>query len=349
VAEADPGSAGEAQPEPDRGAEQVASPVRATMARWLEHDEEHAGPASERGEPTEELDETGGSLEPDRQVDEQDVDGARLEERAGHREPLVRVCRGKHDEPLEPDPSGDRLDRVQASIEVEPGDDRAGCLRLGDEPEGDRRSSARGIAAQGETRRPRDTTRPEQRIELREASRDDGHTGYAGCAREWSPKRLARQCHRIWLGQARLGQVRLGRIGQCLDRRRLDGQHLGRERYRRERADDPAVRVTAPPRRGRAPALPEGRKGGADISGRCRHRTHRIEQMFYKNQPRSRSSARAPSCAQHSSSASEGSTRSAPRPPTTVTGSSWSGGRLPGYDDRHDDRAADSPTHPRRR
>jgi len=224
------------------------------MARWLEHDEEHAGPTGERGEPTEAFDETGGSLEPARQVDEQDVDGTRLEERAGHRESLIGVRRGEHDEPLEADATRHRLDRVQAAIEVEPGDDRAGRLRLGDEPEGDRRPPARSIAAQGEARRPRDAARSEQRIELRETGRDDGHAGcagyagYAGCARERSTERLARTCRRPGerLGRERLaqlglgqpshgqfsrGQPRLGQLGQHLGQL---GQHLGRERHRRE-------------------------------------------------------------------------------------------------------------------
>jgi hypothetical protein len=63
------------------------------------------------------------------QVKDEQVDRAAGQERARDRETLVEAGRRDDDEPLEPDAAGDRLDRVEAAREIQPGHDRA--LRLG--------------------------------------------------------------------------------------------------------------------------------------------------------------------------------------------------------------------------
>ncbi len=115
------------------GLARSGSPTR----RWLEDDEERAGSPGERGQTSESFGEARGTLEPGGQVDDEQVDRSSLEECAGHRETLVEVGRSEDDEPLELDPASDGLDRVEAPIEVQPGDDRARGLGLGDETEGE--------------------------------------------------------------------------------------------------------------------------------------------------------------------------------------------------------------------
>jgi len=107
------------------------------------------------------------------QVDEEEVDRASGQERAGDREALVEGRRRDHDEPLEPDPAGDCLDRVEAPGKVEPGDDPAGGLGLCRDPESERRPPARAAAPDGDARAPREPAWPEDRVELGEPGRDD--------------------------------------------------------------------------------------------------------------------------------------------------------------------------------
>ena len=80
-------------------------------------------------------------------------------------------------EPFEPDAAGDRLDRVEAARQVEPGHDRARDLGLGGEPEDERRPAARAVAADRDAGRPRQAARPEDRVERREAGVDDAVVG----------------------------------------------------------------------------------------------------------------------------------------------------------------------------
>ena len=107
------------------------------------------------------------------QVEDEQVDRAPGQQRATDGQPLVERLGGDDHEPFEPDAAGDRLDRVEAAREVEPGDDRAGGLGLGGEPEDERRPAARAVAADRDAGRPWQAARPQDGVERREAGVDD--------------------------------------------------------------------------------------------------------------------------------------------------------------------------------
>jgi hypothetical protein len=240
--------------------------IRGRAARWLEDDEQGAGPPGECRQPGERVGEARGPLEPGWQVDEQEVHRTALEECAGHRQSLVDGGGSDHDQPLEADPAGDGLDGVEGAIEVEVRDDRPGGLGLGDEPERERGPAAREVAGQRETGGPRDATGTEDRVELGEAGRDDrGECTTIGTGA--GPSVGERRCDGLEDG---------GRL-ECGGRQ---GGRLVRQRDRRERADDLAERLATGPRGDHPPTLAEAGEGVVDGSGGG-HRTTKIEQMFY--------------------------------------------------------------------
>ncbi len=257
-AQSHPRPAAELQPEPEAG---PRADIRATAGR-LEDDEQGAGPPGERRQPGERIGEPGGPVERGWQVEEQQVDGTPLEERTRHREPLVERVGRDEDEPFEPDAARHGLDGIERPVEVDVRDDRAGRLRLRDEPQRQRRPSARRVAGEGEAGGARDTARPEDRVELGEAGRDDRREPGTDGARA-----VTRQRERIDRGIERAGDERL--VGG-----------LVRERHGRERADDLAERLPAAPRGSRPPPRTKGGERGVDRR-RGRHRTVRLEQMFY--------------------------------------------------------------------
>jgi hypothetical protein len=172
--EPDPRPANELEPEPGRlghGGRKAGTEVRR-----LEDDEEGVRPTGEGRQPMEPVRDAGraiGTRQAGRQIDEEEVDRASGQERGSDREAFVERRRGDDDEPLEPDPAGDRLDRVEAPGEIEPGDDPAGGLGLRRDPESQRRPTARAAAPDGHARAPRKSTGPEDRVELGEPGRDD--------------------------------------------------------------------------------------------------------------------------------------------------------------------------------
>ena len=87
------------------------------------------------------------------QVEDEQVDRATGEQAARDRQPLVEAGRRDDHEPLEPHAAGDRLDRVEAARQVEPGDDRALAPGPRRRPEG-RASSARSSRRRGSRRWP---------------------------------------------------------------------------------------------------------------------------------------------------------------------------------------------------
>jgi hypothetical protein len=110
------------------------------QARWLEGDEERLGPAGESrqaSEPVGDLRHGGSRRGPRRQVDHEDVDRAGGQEHPGDRQPLVERLGRQDDEPVEPDAPGSGLHRVERPGQVQPGDDRAVGLGLGDEAQGE--------------------------------------------------------------------------------------------------------------------------------------------------------------------------------------------------------------------
>ena len=184
AAEPDPAPPGELETDPRRLANGLGD--AGGEVGGLEDDERDPGPPGEGRQPPETLGEgTAGSgarggrdlrVRPDRaqrEVDHEEIDRPPRQERAGDRDSLVGRSRSHHDEPLEVDAPGDGLDRVESGGQVQPGDDRACRLRLGDEPEGDRRPPARQVSAEREADSLRQPAGTEDRVEGPEAGRDD--------------------------------------------------------------------------------------------------------------------------------------------------------------------------------
>lgn len=248
AAEPDPAASPELEAEAGRfgdgGGQRRRQPGR------LEGDEEGLRPAGEAGQAAEPFGDLplrrarSGSR---REIDDEDVDRAAGEEHPGDRQALIEGGRGQDDEPVEADAAGSGLDRVEGPGEIEPGDDRAIRLGLGDDSEGEGRGAGAGSALEGNTRGAREPARPDDRVESREAGPDDPLD--AG-------PRLRGGCR----GRGRVG-VRDG------VRRRL-----GRERRRGERPDHP--------RSCGAPSRLEGRQSSRHVRGEAGHRTPRLEHLF---------------------------------------------------------------------
>jgi len=244
--EPDPRSTGELEAQPGRFGDRLPEGGRA--AGRLEEDEEGARPPGERGEPVETVRDAAGlagGVEPRRQIHHEQVHRPAAEESPRDRQALVEIEWRDDDEPRQADTAGDRLDRVEGARDVQPRDDRAGCLRLGRQPQSERRLAARAVAAEREAGGPGHATRAQDRVERREAGRDDTLGG------------------------------RRRRV-----RRRV---RLERERGHRERTHDVAYALVDGPHPARScgtPARLEGREGGRDVRGELRHRTVTIEQVF---------------------------------------------------------------------
>ena len=173
AAETNPAASRELEPEAGRFRNGIAEPR--PQAGRLEDDEERGGAPCERSEAMEAIRDAGGSrrLDARRQVDHEKVHGPAGKEAARDRQALVEVVRRHDDEPLEADPAGDRLDRVEAPARVQPGDDRAARLGLRDEPEREGRLATPALAPQGDARRARQAAGTEDRVERREPGRHD--------------------------------------------------------------------------------------------------------------------------------------------------------------------------------
>jgi len=190
-AEPDPGPSGELQPEAGRLPERLSKARR--EVRRLEEDEHRVGAPGEGGEAMEPVGKrrgttvrhatTAGSSTPiirperplpgTREIDEEQVDRATLDERPGHRQAVVDRIWRQDDEPFEPDASGGRLDRIEAPGEIEVGDDRAARLGLGRETQRQRRLAARQVPTNGHARTSGHAPGADDRIERGEAGPDD--------------------------------------------------------------------------------------------------------------------------------------------------------------------------------
>ena len=129
ASEPDPRPPGELEAEAGRlgdGGRQAAG-----QARWLEHDEERLRAPGERRQPAEPVGDPGGLVRGGQpaagQVEDEQVHRAPGQQRATDGQALVEGLRGDDHEPFEPDAAGDRLDRVEAARQVQPGHDRAGA------------------------------------------------------------------------------------------------------------------------------------------------------------------------------------------------------------------------------
>ena len=241
--EPDPGPPRKLEAQPrgfgHRGREAGGQPGR------LEGDEERLRPPGEPGQPAQPLGDLGrgrAHRRSWREVDHEDVDRAAGEKHPGDREALVEGVGGQDDQPVEADAAGDGLDRIERPGEVQPGDDRAVGLGLGDEPEGEGGGAGARSAAQGHACGAGQPARPDDRVEGREAGPDDPLDAGSRFAR-----------------RRRGGPV-------------VDAGRLGRERCRGQRADDP--------RSCRAPSRLEGRQSSRHVRGEAGHRTARLEHLF---------------------------------------------------------------------
>ena len=211
----------------------------------LEGDEERLRPAGEAGQAAEPLGDLRLGRARDRarrKIEDEDVDRAAGEEHAGDRQALVEGLGSQDHEPVQTDAAGGGLDRIEGPGKIQPGDDRAIGLGLGDEPEGERRGAGGRGTTEGNAGGTREPARPDDRVEGRKAGPDDPLD--AG-------SRLAR-------GDGLSLSVVVGR--------------LGRKRRRGQRSDHP--------RSCGAPSRLEGRQSSRHVRGEAGHRTPRLEQTF---------------------------------------------------------------------
>ncbi len=257
ASEVDPRPPRQLEPQPGRLRNGRREP--AGKIRWLQDDDAHAGPPTQRREAaqpvTEPVGEATGSparTGPCRQVDDEQVHGPASEQRTGDGQPLVEVGRADDDEPLRPDAAGDGLDRVERAGEVQPGHDRTVRLGLGDMPQRQRRAAARRVPPECGERAARNAALAEDRVERGEARRVHSPDLAFDRLATRQPARLATR------QPARQSARQSARL--CLPGR------LHRQRRDRQRPNDLGRRS----RRGPTPARAKvGKRGG---HGRCRHR-----------------------------------------------------------------------------
>jgi hypothetical protein len=137
----------------------------------LEDDESGPDPLGVGREPAHELVLAVG--EATGQIDHEQVDGPTREERARQAEAFARIGRADDDQPAQVDAAAHRLEWVEGPRQVEPGDDGAVRLGLGEAAQGERRLARRDAAADRGARLARQAARAQDRVELREAGRDD--------------------------------------------------------------------------------------------------------------------------------------------------------------------------------
>lgn len=176
AAEPDPGSPPELETQPGRLGHRRRQTARQPR-RFEDHEERlrAAGEGCQAADPIRDLAElrSGSERWSRRQVHDEDVHRATGQEHPGDRQALVEGVRRQDDEPVETDAASDGLDRVEGLGEIEPGDDRAAGLGLGDEAKGECRDARAWRSGQGDAGAPRQSARPEDRVELREAGPDD--------------------------------------------------------------------------------------------------------------------------------------------------------------------------------
>ena len=262
-----------AEPDPAFGAELEAEAARlldrgrqrpAELDRLEQHEQRSRSPG-ERREPTQPVpDPRPGDrrIAAAGQVHDQQVHGARREERARHRKRLVEGLGQQHDEPFRADATAHRLDRIEGTGEVQPRDDRARGLRLGCHPQRERRLARARVSPQCDRRRAGQPARAEDRVERGEPGWDDSAVevvrGTAGARR-------------------RRGERRGGPRRGARDRDRAVSLVIGLGRLDREPGDGPGegtVRLVrgAPSRSCAAPARLECRERLGNV-GCAAHRT----------------------------------------------------------------------------
>jgi hypothetical protein len=144
AAETDPRATSELQAEAGRsghGTRQVAGETG-----WLQHDEERLRASGQGSQAAESLGEASRAVRGGEaaawQVQDQQVHGASGQQHTADGKPFIEGLWGDDHQPFEADASGDGLDRIEASSEIDPGHDRAGRLGLRGEPEDEGGSTA---------------------------------------------------------------------------------------------------------------------------------------------------------------------------------------------------------------
>ena len=226
---------------------------RAGESRWqarrLEHDQLDPGPAGEGRQSAEPFGQgrgrDAGAVErPVRQVEQQEIDRSVLEQHRRHGHRLGERIGREDDEPFQPHPARDRLDRVEAPGQVQVCDKSAGGLGMGGGLQRQRGLATGPVPVECSGRSAWQAAKPKDRVQ-------GGETGGDGPLVEMldgPPDRL--RGLRLVLDPSR----------------RIDRQ--GSDHLR-------------PPARGCAsPALPEGRQRGFDVGGEGRHGTIILEHAF---------------------------------------------------------------------
>ena len=183
--EPDPGPPPQLQVEPRRLGDRLTEPL---PEPWrLEEDEEELRPSGERADPPQLLRGRGRSRPPPitraarsygrppgrgRQVDDEEVEHPLVKKRGRHRKGLVERTGPQDDELAQVDPTRRGLNRIERPRRVEIAGKEARGLRLGDQPERERRAPARRAAAERNRPRVRDRTRSEDCVKLREPARE---------------------------------------------------------------------------------------------------------------------------------------------------------------------------------
>ncbi len=178
----DPREALELEPDPGRFRERAAERGRKTGR--LERDE--AGPDLPRagGQPPEQ---PLVKRRPVGEIGDEDLDGTSAEQGPGEAQTLRRVGDAEHEEPLEIHAARYGLEWVEGTAEIEPRGDGATGLRLGNQPERERRLARRGVTAKRHLGVADESARAEDRVERREAGRDHAiieRRERVGCGRD---------------------------------------------------------------------------------------------------------------------------------------------------------------------
>src|SRR3954449_12880248 len=179
TSEPDPGPATQLEPDPGR----LSDRRRETAAESgrIEDQQQGLGAACQRHESMQPITDPRRLVGPCQsaagQVEDEQVDRTAGEQASGDRQTLVEAGRRDDDDPLEVDPTGDRFDRVEAARQVEPGDDRTLCLRLGDDTQAQCGPPARPLSADRDAGRLGQAARAEDRVERREPGPDDAVVG----------------------------------------------------------------------------------------------------------------------------------------------------------------------------
>ena len=173
--ETDPRTTDELQAESGRsghGSRQVAGETRR-----LQHDEERLRSSGQGSQATESLGGTSRTLRGEEaatgQIQDEQVHRSPGEQHATDGQPFIEGLRRDHHQPFEADAAGGGLDRIEAPGEIDPGDDRTGCLGLSRQPKDERGSAARAIAADRNARRTRQAAGSQDCIEGRKPGPDD--------------------------------------------------------------------------------------------------------------------------------------------------------------------------------